>query len=273
MQEAPSNQNLRLGAGEILFNRFDDDGVPTGFLHMGNVETFELTTTDDRIQKFSSMKKSRPLYAERNRRRTATLRIVVDEWTAENLALGMLGDIVSYTQPATAVVDEVLVAAASPGVSNGVKLGGFYKTALFNINTVTVEADAVALTAGVDYEVYNPALGLIHIFDDAPGVTAGDLLTASYTPTAITAPGWKRIRGGNKNTINGSLLFLPDLAEGDDYAIQVWNVSVTPDGALGLISEDWGQFALSCAALEDTDGDYGGTEDEPIYAVTLMEAA
>jgi hypothetical protein len=184
---APSQENLYLGAGELLFSRFDEDGVPEGFLHMGNVETFELTTTDDRIQKFSSMKKSRPLYAERTRRRTVALRVVADEWTVENMALGLMGDVVDYTQAATAVVDEVLVAAASPGVSNGIKKGGYYKTAKWMLNTVTAESNSVALTLGTQYEVYNARLGVIHILEDATGITEGSDLTVSYTPTVITS--------------------------------------------------------------------------------------
>lgn len=268
---APSQENLYLGAGELFFSRFDDDLVPTGFLHMGNVETFELTTADDRIQKFSSMKKSRPLYAERTRRRTVTLRVVADEWTVENVALGLMGEVVTYTQAATAVVDEVLVEAADPGVSNGVKLGGFYKTASYLLGTISMESDGGALTLGDDYEVYNARLGVIHILEDAPNVTPGDDLTISYTPTAITD--WKRIRGGNKSKILGSVLFMPDDSEGVCHEVQVWNVSVTPDGAVGLISEDWAQFALTMTVQDDSDGLYGGSDDEPLYAVTEVPAA
>jgi hypothetical protein len=268
---SPTKKLLSLGAGELLWNRFDEDGLPTGFIHMGNVDTFEITTADDRIIKRSSMQASRPVYAERNRQRTVTLRIVCDETAAEIAALHLMGSVVDYTQAATPIVDEVLVAAAAAGVSNGARLGGYYKTAKYSIDTVTMDAGVTPLVAGDDFVVHSQRTGLIHILEDAPNVTPGDALTISYTPAAVTAGQRKRIRGGMVNTIEGAILFVPDNSEGPNRAVQVWNASVSPDGAMGLISDEYSNFALTFTVQDDSAGLYGGTPDEALYAFTDVE--
>lgn len=270
---APSQKNLLLGAGELFFNRFDDDGLPTGLIHLGNVDVFEITTADDKIQKRSSMSAERPIYAERTRSRVVTCRIQIDEHTAENVSLHMMGDVVDYTQVATPVVDEVLVAAASAGVSLGAKVGGFYKTAQAMIDTVTLKkAPATALTPDVDYVVWNNRIGVIYI-PEGSTVVAGDGLLVSYTPEAIAAGEARRIRGGTKNKIEGSLLFLPDPSEGPAEMVEVWNTSVAPDGALSLISEDFSNFVLNLTVQDDRTGVHGGSVDEPLYRVTELPAA
>src|SRR5579884_1602097 len=60
----PDAGNLSLGAGEVLFDRFDANGNPTGYRHLGNVESLAITTTVETVQKKSSMDGARGIYKE-----------------------------------------------------------------------------------------------------------------------------------------------------------------------------------------------------------------
>lgn len=272
---APSQDNIYRGAGEVLVSLFDDDGVPGGFEHLGNVDTFELTTADEKVQKYSSMTIARPLRDERTRRRTVSLRMTGDEFCAYNLALMTMGTVVDYTQVATPIVKEVLVPAASAGVSVGVQKGHYYKTSKFNIGSLSAFLNVTtSLVVGVDWELHSAAVGTIRILEDAPAVVAGGSLELSYTPVAVTAGApYKRVRGGTKQKRAASVLFLPDTSEGPPEAIQVWSASFAPDGPLAFIPDEYGAFTLVATVEEDTAGKYGGSVAEPLYTITELRAA
>jgi hypothetical protein len=272
---APSQEDLYRGAGEVLLSRFDDLGVPTGFEHLGNIDTFELTTADDKITKRSSMTIARPIRSERTRQRTVTIRLVGDEFNAYNMALMAMGEVVDYTQLATPIVKEQLVAAAAAGVSVGAQKGKIYKASKFDANTITLFSNvSTSLTLGLDWEVHSAKMGTVRIFANSPNVVVGGSLEMSYTPTAVTAAApYKRVRGGTKSQVRGSLLFVPDTSEGPAEAIQVWSTSLTPDGALAMIPDEWGGFTLVATVQEDVKGQYGGSVLEPLYALTDLRAA
>lgn len=253
---APNADNLLLGTGEIWFNRFDDNGDPTGLIHLGNCETIELTTTDDVLEKFSSMQAGRPLYRRVTRRRTVNLRAAMDEFTVDNVALALMGEKVqSAAQPATAVTGEAAAAATVPG--------SYFKTALLGpITAVTVTFGATPGVLGTDYEIYDADVGIIHILPDT--ILTG-AVTVDYTPTAY-ADGLTQIRGGTKNLINGSILFRGTTDQGPRYMIEVWKASSTPDGAVGLISEEFAQMAVNFGIQADS----VNHPLEPLYRITEL---
>lgn len=257
MSTNPSSDNLLIGKGSVYFKR--DDETNPHFRHLGNVETLEITTEDDVLEKRSSMEAAAPLYKSITRSRTPQLRLTMDEFNAENLALVLLGDVVSSSaQTATPVVDEEMTDNAA--------LGGFYRTAKIGpITAVSLESDGYSLTLGTDYEITNAGLGLIRILEDSPTVTAGATITISYTPTAYTG-GFTQVRGGTKNDITGSVLFIADPTSGPAQMLEVWKVSVRPDGALGLISEDFAQMAAVMKILSDK----VNHASEPFYLLTQL---
>lgn len=254
---APSSENLLLGKGELFFNRQNDDGTYQGYKHMGNVETFELTTTDDVIEKYSSMNAAAGLYKRVTRKRDAVLRVISDEFTPENLALITMGEKnQTAAQAATAIVGEQLALLATPGA--------YYRTAkLGPVTGVAVKDAATALVAGTDYVIANADIGIIQIKADyTPG--AGPL-TIDYTPTAY-ADGLTQVRGGTKTNIEGALLFIPDPTTGPKMMVEVWSVSIAPDGALGFISDDFATLGLQMSAQADN----VNHPDEPYYLITYI---
>jgi hypothetical protein len=185
---------------------------------------------------------------------------VGDEFTPANLALAMMGKVTqSAAQVATPVTGETLTTSAIKG--------GFYKTAkLGPITAVTVNQSGTPLVAGVDYTVHNPEVGIIHILPTSATVTNGSTLTVSYTPTAYAA-GLQVVAGGTDMVIEGAVMFVPDPTTGPKLLLEVWDVSVTPEGALGLISEDFAQLSLTMAIQADA----MNHPNEPLYRITYLE--
>jgi hypothetical protein len=257
MRTAPSSENLLLGKGQLFFDRFDINGVGTGLKHMGNVTTFELSTSDDNVDKYSSMIAGAPLYKRVNRRRTQTLRIIGDEFHPENFALAAMGDVATLAQAATAVVGEPISAVTVPGM--------YHMTAkLGPVSAVVVHFGAGAGVLGVDYAVVDP-IGLIRIL---PGTILTGAVTVDYTPTAYTTTnGPAVLSAGTAGVIAGRLVFLGDPTTGPRMKVEVHHVNITPDGAVGLISDDYAQMTLSAAALDDSINN----PDAPIARITYLD--
>lgn len=261
MRNAPSSDNLLLGKGEVFFNRRNADGSYEGFRHMGNVETLELTTADDVLEKYSSMNAAASLYKRVTRRRDVTIRILADEFTERNLALALMGEVAtSAAQAATPITGETL--------TDDAVLGGYYQTvALGPITAVTIDnvTATTTLVEGTDYEIHNAEVGIIHILPTAPGVADGDELSIDYTPTAY-ASGLTSVRGGTKTLVEGQLKFVPDPTVGPKILLEVWSVSLVPEGALGLISTEFAQMALVLSVQEDR----ANHPLEPLYRMTFL---
>lgn len=256
-QPTPSSDNLLLGKGQLLFNRFDANGLPTAFRHLGNVDSFELTTADTKIQKYSAMTAAAPLYKEANQRRIVTLKIVGDEFAPDNLALVLMGDLATLVQPATAVVAEVLAPTTIPGT--------FVKLAKLGPYTaLTVTFGAVPGVLGTDYEITNAKMGLIRIL---PATILTGIVTASYTPAAYTGTtGPSVVGGGTSGIIQGSFLFVGDPTTGPAMMVEVWRANINPDTAIGLISEAFATLGLSAAVLDDS----RNHSAHPLYQVTYI---
>lgn len=242
-QTAPSSENLLLGKGQLFFDRYDVNGVSTGFKHMGNIETLEISTSDDKVQKFSSMTAGAPLYKEVNRRRSATLNITGDEFHPENMALITMGEVSTLVQPATAVVAEPV----SPTTIKGM----YFMTKLLGpISAITVTFGATPGVLGVDYAVLNANIGLLRIL---PGTALTGAVTIGYTPTAYTSlNGPQVVHGGSAGVIQGALRFIGDPSTGPEMIMDVWRVNISPNGAVGLISDDFATLGLTAAILDDS---------------------
>lgn len=93
MPVSPSTDNYYVGKGKISFK-------PTGagtFRDVGNVTELETTPNLTTLEHFSSRegvkKKDKEVVTEKK----LTVRLVMDEWTADNLAMALLGDVTTDT--------------------------------------------------------------------------------------------------------------------------------------------------------------------------------
>ncbi len=256
-QAAPSSENLLLGKGQVYFDRLTIAGVTQGMRHLGNVDSLELGTDDDVIEKYSSMVAASPLYKRVNRRRNVTLKITGNEFHPENLALFTMGTQATLAQAATPVVAEAITPTTIKGI--------YYKTLkLGPITGVVVKFGVTSGVLGTDYAITDAATGLVRVL---PGTILTGAVTIDYTPTsyaAATSP--QVVSGGAQGVIEGRMLFIGDPAAGPKVMVNVWRASISPDGALALIGDDFGTMGLTAAVLDDTTNHPAS----PLYEVTYL---
>jgi hypothetical protein len=100
MPVSPSTDNYYVGKGRLSFKATGE----TTFRDLGNVTELETTPNLTTLEHFSSRegvkKKDKEVVTEKK----MTVRLVMDEWTAANLAMALLGD-VSTDADGNSVID------------------------------------------------------------------------------------------------------------------------------------------------------------------------
>jgi hypothetical protein len=91
--------------------------------------------------------------------------------------------------------------------------------------------------------------GVIHILEGGGAWTDGIQVDIDYTYAADTST---TIKGGDTGTIYGSIMFLGDPAAGPAMDVEVWNVSIEPEGGLDLIGDNFLEWTLNCEVLDDS---------------------
>jgi hypothetical protein len=238
----PDAENLYLGAGHILFDRFNAAGESTGYRHLGNCETLTLTTTIDTIQKKSSMDGARSLLKEAVIGSLGEFTVVLSEFDVENLALAFMGETAAYTQTAAPGL-------TAQSINGGVALtfDRWYDLGKKDLSNVVISQGA-ALDVDVDYEI-NLELGLVKILSTGEGAEA--VTTWAGDAAAITGT---IIKGLSTGKIEGKLKYHSalDQAAGPRFELDIHKLKLLPDGDLPFIGEEFGTFTLKGKAQKDT---------------------
>ncbi|EGO65612.1 hypothetical protein [Acetonema longum] len=253
----PSPKNLLLGAGQVLFNRFDASGNKTGLRHLGNIPKFNLKTEVEKITKKSSMNASRSTYDEAVKETKISADLDLEEFDPANVALALFGEEGIISQKAAEVAGEVHRAF----------LGRYIQLDAINptgIKLTAIDPDVTVYEAGVDYQL-DPVLlrgGLI-LIPESSRIPDDTDITVDYQTTAGTFP---KVAGGVVSSIEGELMFIGDPAKGPCYNGQFWRVSITPGGELGLISEEYATFPITVTILDDR----SHHPDEPFHRLVKV---
>lgn len=236
----PSSDNILLGAGEVFFNRFDSNGALTQWRHLGNCSRFELSPNVTTIEKYSSMNGARGMLARAITQVGAEVAITMDEFDPENVALAFLGSTAAFTQNSGS--------ASDTAVSGKTKKGYALDTGKKKIVVTAVKVSTTEYTAGTDFTVDSES-GLIFI---TPGSTIpdGSDITWSGTFPAISST---LVQALGNALLLGALKFRSASdATGPKYEVDVWKAAMTPDGAVGFISDQFGEIPMRAACLQDT---------------------
>ena len=94
----PDSANIYCGTGEVWFNRFDDDGNPTAFRHLGNVSKLDVTPSTTTVEMQSSMNGARATIAQAITALKMEVDVTMTEWDKKNVALALLGDDSAFSQ-------------------------------------------------------------------------------------------------------------------------------------------------------------------------------
>ena len=243
----PDSGNIYLGAGEVWFNRFNANGAATQWRHLGNVTRLEPTQSVETLEKRSAMSGARGLLKRVVTSTTSEVALTLDEFDPENVALALLGSASAFSQSSGTATD-----SAIPGT---VKKGQWLDTGKLKITVTGVKKSPnTVLVLGTDYEVDSDS-GMIRILPGSSTVADGDTLLWSGSYVAITST---QIQALANSRIEGALRFRSASdAVGPRYLVDFWKVSITPDGALVLLTTEFGEITLKAAVQEDTSKSIG----------------
>lgn len=356
----PSAKNLLLGAGQVFFDRFDENENKTGLRHLGNVPKFNLKTEVDKITKKSSMNAARTTYDEAVREIKATVDLTIEEFDPANVALALLGEEGVIIQSAEEVTNErhkaylgrmiqvnafkisdvklkpivpipaaiappvavgsitsdgtvtssgtytgteeadyyveITVANTTAGTITGCKfkwkrgLSGVWSeevTATGNAQTIelgmqvkltatsgqnfvvgdvwkiTVTPSLTEYTVGRDYKTDKVLSrgGLISI-PPTSRIPEGDVFVDYKKP----AGAFPKVAAATVREIKGYLLFLGDPTKGPAYNGEFWKVSITPNGDIGLIGEEYAGFDITVTVMDDSENH----PNEPLHRLVKL---
>lgn len=154
---APDIRNYYIGKGVLSFKKTGD----MTFRDLGNVGTFEWTPTLTKLDHFSSRAgtktKDRTVVTEK----AATVHIIMDEWSTENLALALLGDINTDTAG-----DDVIDIFSQNSISGALKFVGANEVG----PVYTWIINLVEFTPGSNIDPISDAFGTLDIVGDAATV-------------------------------------------------------------------------------------------------------
>jgi hypothetical protein len=236
----PNPDNYMLGAGEVLFDRFDAAGLSTGYRHLGNATAFGGATSVEKLPHKSSMSGARTTDKEVVIGSEHELTIVLEEFDPENLALALLGEVSTFSQDAGNI---------TAGEINGglaLNFDRWYSLGKRDVSSVVIDQGG-ALTVDDDY-VLNAELGLVKILSTGAGaeaVTTWDGDCGAISSDLVTALSVSKIEGRLK------YFSASDQASGPRYEIDVHKVNLSPEGEVPFIGETWANFTLKGKAQKD----------------------
>ena len=88
---------LRLGKGKLYFDRYDDNGLPTGLRLLGNAPVFVMTPSEETYPHYTAMEEVKVLDTILTISQMMTLKFTLEEFDRENLRMAMFGKPDSWT--------------------------------------------------------------------------------------------------------------------------------------------------------------------------------
>jgi hypothetical protein len=238
-----------LGKGSILLDRFDPvSGLPTGLQHLGNCTKFELDLKDDIAELYQSLNKNVTLIATAVKKRQPKIAITGTDFSSTHMAIAQMSPgKTTLASTATTFTAEVLITAAQAPNA----IGRYFRLLNRNVDNVTtppaLTSNSVPLVAGTDFVVADPVQGLIYI------PVGSSITTHAVTCTYNTLVGSNdQVAGATVPFVQGHILFVPDPVDGQKIGCDIWRVNMNPNGQLGLIAEDYGNWTLDGNILDDT---------------------
>jgi len=240
MAMSPSPANYSILKGELFFKKNGTDY----WQPLGNAPAFTIEPTVETVQHFSSTGGIRELDDETVTQTGANLAITLDEITAQNLGLALMGEVSDYTQ--TAQTGATLTVAT-------VAVGGAYDLGATGVTNVTVtdgSATPVPYVLGTHY-VLNARGGVVRIL--AKPETAGAGITITFDRPAVTADAGRKVVSMLKqlNALEGAFMCVGKNAKGNAFKITVNRSLLQPSGSIGFISDEYATMELAGRVLRD----------------------
>lgn len=247
---------LLLGRGKVYLDRFVN-GVKTGERFVGECGSFELTGAPETKDKYTMTEPGSGLLKRAVVRQTWEFGFELDEFDKENLALALLGEVDEDTQSTTPITDE-------PVGPEGLVQGRWYQLAAIRVGSFSFSAPG-SCVEGTDY-VLDAANGRVYIVPGGIILTAGlTSATVDYTPEAAVVA---TIAAGATPIIEAKLTFIGNNVVGPNYKLEAWKCSITLDGGLAFLSDDYAAPKFKGTVLLDSTGH----PDSPYFTATVVTA-
>lgn len=235
-----------LGKGSLLADVYYAGGAPSGaFIHLGNCTKVEQEIKDTQAKLYQSINATPSLIAEAVNKRDVMLSITGTDFSSDHLAIALMSSgKTELVITASAVTGETIIAAAAAVIANR-----FASLANKNLNasTLVVKQGITTLALGTDYIIADAEQGLIY-FPTGTTATPGTAVTASYTPLAAT---YDQVAGAVEPFVKAHLRFAPDPTDGQAWTVDWWVVNLSPNGKLGLVADEYGNWELEGFVLND----------------------
>lgn len=242
----PNANNLYLGAGEVWFDRFDVNGLPTGLRHLGNVDSFATTPKEEVVDKKSAMTGLRTLLAEVPKGFALEVMLECSEWDANNVALVLLGQVSTFTQAANPTI------TAGP-INGGVAivLDTWYDLGSLSVTITDFKQGATTLNTAA--YVVRPDVGMVCFLSSYTGANAATAAITTWDGSCAAVTAKSVIKALSVSKIIGHLRYVSalDQANGPRMKVDIWKVNLYPDGDIAFIAEDFSNFKLKGNALAD----------------------
>jgi hypothetical protein len=231
--------------GRVYLGKRDANGNPEGLRAIGNVSNLQINMSVDKLEHFESQSGQRLKDLELIRQKSATLSMTAEEWSPENIALGLYGTTVKV-EGGTGVTGEQVGGTT-------LAVGERFSLAYPNVSDVVV-ADStpgtpLELVEGVDYTVDKRygAIQLLRAANDSAAPFVAPLVVA-YMPgestqfglfTQPTPERFMRFEGVNTADNNAPVI------------VELYRATFDPVSNLSLITNELNTFELGGAVLAD----------------------
>jgi len=230
----------KLLAFEGWFNRFDDEGNPTGwrlFGDEGNVIVCAVSLPMEKKERISKMPNTYgqaldTVYIPK----PPEIKLSFDSVRPKDLAMVFLGEeSEDVSQGSGSVSDEEITA----------KLGVYVELSKQNIaeGSVVVKDEDGSQTyeEGKDYVIHY-GLGMIKAISNG-AISEGEVLRVSYDFNAIT---WKRVKTLKRPVVKGAMrLFGKNLTTGKKCKVEFYHVVLQPDKEVDFLSNDFMELGFT----------------------------
>jgi hypothetical protein len=215
---SPNVDNYYIGKGALWWKGIDDDV----YRDVGNAPEFEYNPAVEMYDHFSARRGVKFKDKSVVRQKTATVRMILEEFTADNLALYFMAE------QAAAVT---LATTADTHSS----------TVLDNITST------VGLVVGNHYLVTGVGIpgGTGLRYDGGSTGTLTQAATATGTGVSVSISSPIQLNLMSKSSVQGSVRFVGDNEEGPPLQMDIPSVILRPQSAIQLIGDDWGKIELS----------------------------
>jgi len=257
----PQTKDYSLGRGKLYIAKLNTaTGKPdaSGWRDVGNVPAFNTTVNVEELLHQSSQSGLKVTDKRVVTSQTVDFSFSMDETSSQNMALYFSGDTALVTNPAVAGFTAV-------SLSTSVKLGRWYDIVnasgvrAVDIDPTKVTAKEVAgnttLVLGTDYKL-DTKMGRIFLFSTATNIADGEELSVALTADAGASAQLDQVKALTKSAEQLVLKFISENPANNDQQVELefHSVTLSADGDLSLIGDDWTTMQIKGTAQQETLG-------------------